>query len=501
MAQESSIYLLCINDFHAEIQESSFAPGAAKLAGAIEAFRAEHPNAIVLFGGDNYKGDPISECTDGAPVAFLMRQLAAEASVLGNHDFDCGVDQIRAWRDEAGCPFLAANLVDSATGSIPDFALPYVIVTANKRKIVILGIALPEPMETYDRPSDVHGLVTTDPVEAAQRWISRLRSGKEPCGYPDAIIALTHLGLRYAPDGKTPVGPEAIRLCEEAKGLDGVFTAHFHQFMALDIDGVPVVQGGGQGRGFAWLRLDFGESGLVSVVPGFETLTSNQKALAQNEAVLAEVERCKALAMQTLGQVVAKLDHEIVHRSPETAELDMEGSPLSALGIQVMLDLTGCQIALLYAGRMGRGLAAGDLTLYQLYQTLFFENGIVTMKLPGAQIWENIETGIRTLARESASPLAVGGLSVTADYAKPYGSRVEGITLPDGSQLLPDQLYTVAIDNYLAENVMGFDFTQGVDITYTNQSVRKGIIDAVTTTGRIEHAFDKTMRVKNKPAR
>ncbi len=501
MTQDSAIYLLCINDFHAEIQESSFAPGAAKLAGAIEAFRAEHPGAVVLFGGDNYKGDPISECTDGAPVSFLMRRLEARASVLGNHDFDCGVEQIRAWRDAAGCPFLAANLIESAAGDIPDFALPYVIVTANERKIAILGIALAEPMATADRPSDVQGLVIADPVETARTWVARLHSGQEACGQPDAIIALTHLGLRYAPDGETPIGPEVIRLCEEVSDLDGVLTAHFHQFMALTIAGVPVVQGGGQGRGFAWLKLDFDGAGLTNVTPGFEKLTPAQGTLPEDPAVLAEVARCKAQAMQTLGRVVAHLDHEIIHRSAETAELDLEGSPLSALAIQVMLDLTGCQTALLYAGRMGRSLPAGDLTLYQLYQTLFFENGIVTMELPGAQIRQNIETGIRTLARESASPLAVGGLLVTADYAKPHGSRIESITLADGSPLLPDQLYTVAIDNYLAESVMGFDFTKGVGIVYTNQTVRQGIIEAVTKAGRIEHTFDKTMRVKNKPAR
>ena len=495
---KSAIQLLCINDFHAEIHGSSYAPGSARLVTAVKQFQKEHPDTAVLFGGDNYKGDPISECCKGAPVSAMMRMLDARATVLGNHDFDFGLAELQQWRRESGCALLAANVADAATGAPADFAKPYIMLELVGASIAVIGLALAEPMATSDRPTDMHGFQILDGVSIAQELVHRLKAGVETGSCPDAVIALTHYGLRFAPDGVTPVGDELLRLCSEVPELDGVFAAHFHQFMALYINGVPVVQGGSSGRGFALLELAQTETGMVAT-PRFVEFGEEKNALVPDAAMAQVVATCRTQAMAELGELVAHLDEDIVHRLPERSELNQEGGPLSDLAVSVMLEQSGCKAALFYAGRMGRGLTAGDISLYQLYQTLNFENGMVTVELTGRDLLRNVEAGLTTLSRESASPLAFGGLNLVADYSKPFGSRIECISFADGSALAPEEYYPVVIDQYLAENPFSFDFTTGRNMTYLTHTVRKCMVEKIKETGRIAAtAHNGSVSVKNK---
>ena len=49
------IWMLCINDFHAELEESEGFPGCEKFVTAVKEFTQTHPNSIVLFGGDKFE--------------------------------------------------------------------------------------------------------------------------------------------------------------------------------------------------------------------------------------------------------------------------------------------------------------------------------------------------------------------------------------------------------------------------------------------------------------
>ncbi len=494
---KKTVWLLCLNDFHAEILESDYAPGSAKVVEAVRRFKETHENTFVLFGGDNYKGDPISESLEGSPVTQMMSLLETRASALGNHEFDYGTRLIEEWQREGKYAFLGANVFYSDSGKAVDFAKKYIMLEAGGIRIAVIGLSLQEPLDTVDRPQEMHKIQIRDGIAAAKEIISEIGNGGGQEKKPAAIVALTHFGLKYAADGQTVVGDEVIRLCKEVPQLDGVFTAHFHRFMCLDIHGIPVVQGGSQGRGIAVLRLDFAGNRLDSVTPSVISLTDIPD-LTPDAAMEKIVEQSRKKAMEKLGVVVAHIESAIEHRSDKTGELDPEGSPLSALAIDVMLEASGCEIAMLYAGRMGRGLPAGQITLHQLYQALIFENGIVTMDLPGHAILSNVEKGICTLKGESVSPLAFGGLMILADYSRPYGNRVVRITQMDGTPLEPDKYYTVAIDNYLVENPMGFDFTAGINVVYTTKSVRGCMVDRIRKTGTIPAEFVKTIHIENK---
>lgn len=149
------IHILNVNDFHAEIVESENSLGCAKMVTAIKNWIVDNPNTIVVFGGDNYKGNPISEFSKGIIVSEFMRGIGTKVSVVGNHDLDFGIDYLTKWQKDGGYHFLAANLVERGSKSIPKYILPYEMIECQGIKIAVIGLATMENLDTVVKPDDI----------------------------------------------------------------------------------------------------------------------------------------------------------------------------------------------------------------------------------------------------------------------------------------------------------------------------------------------------------
>ena len=495
-----SIYIVCINDFHAEMDEGEQSLGAAKLVSAMDEFRKRHGHVLVLFGGDNYKGNPITEYLNGNPVSELMRRLDVKASALGNHEFDFGSESFRQWQEDGNFHFLACNLIDKRTNQTAVFVKPYEILRAADKKILVIGICLPERLQTIDRPQEMEQYRILSNQETIRQMRSICESKKEEV---DAVIALTHCGLRYREGTRNLQGEELLEICDSLPFLDGAFAAHLHQFLADYAGRTAVAEGGSQGKGLAWLKLVFREGRLVCVIPGFEDFRRQKHEINPDREVQEQWIRCKAQAMEKLGVPLTELREAVRHRD-EAFEVNPEGTPLSYMATELMRQMTGCSISLFYSGRIGRGFQKGKLTLYDAEQIFFFENKIVTVRVRGSVIKRNIETGLCTLAGDNRSPIAVSGVNVLADFCKEPGQRTLEIRLENGQPLEMDTEYEVAMDEFLADSQMGFDFTGAKEIIHTGISLKQCMIEKIKNEGittdfpRRIKKIDESVYIKDK---
>ncbi|HEX6918091.1 MAG TPA: bifunctional metallophosphatase/5'-nucleotidase, partial [Phycicoccus sp.] len=125
--------------------------GVAKAATLIKAAREEFgaDRCITLDAGDTIQGTPlayyfakIEPITGGAkhPMATAMNALGYDAAALGNHEYNYGLDTLRAFEDQCNHPLLSANSVDWNTGA-PVFT-PYVLrrVQVPGQKPITVGI-------------------------------------------------------------------------------------------------------------------------------------------------------------------------------------------------------------------------------------------------------------------------------------------------------------------------------------------------------------------------
>ncbi|PKP74507.1 MAG: bifunctional 2',3'-cyclic-nucleotide 2'-phosphodiesterase/3'-nucleotidase [Alphaproteobacteria bacterium HGW-Alphaproteobacteria-6] len=245
--------------------------GLARTAAIIAAIRAEATNAMLVDNGDFLQGNPMGDyiayergmkAGDRHPVITAMNTLGFEASTLGNHEFNYGLDFLMTSLAGADFPVVSANVVKTL-GATPradeTLVKPYVILDrevtdgAGERhriRVGLIGFAPPQIMN-WDRKHLEGKVQARDIVATAEAWVPQML--EDGC---DVIVALSHSGIGAAErsDGMENASVPLARV----EGIDAVMTGHSHlvfpsptfdgfadvDIAAGTIGGKPAVMGG-----------------------------------------------------------------------------------------------------------------------------------------------------------------------------------------------------------------------------------------------------------------
>ena len=124
-------------------------------------------------------------------MATAMNALGYDAAALGNHEFNYGLDTLRAFEDQCNHPLLSANSVDWDTGQpiFPPYVLKRVKVRGDKPVTVgILGLVTPG-VAIWDA-TNVEGKVRFPGiVEQANVMVPRMKAAGA-----DVVIVSCHSG-------------------------------------------------------------------------------------------------------------------------------------------------------------------------------------------------------------------------------------------------------------------------------------------------------------------
>ena len=245
--------------------------GLARTAAHIDAIRAEATNTMLVDNGDFLQGNPMGDYIayergmaegDMHPVIKAMNTLGYDASTLGNHEFNYGLDFLQKSLAGADFPVVSAN-VATRTGASPtqDQTLlkPYVILdrqvtdgdgTSHPIRVGIIGFVPPQIMN-WDRKHLEGNVEARDIVTTARAYIPQMKEEGA-----DIIIALSHSGIGSV-DWTEGMENASVPLAA-VDGIDAVMTGHSHlvfpsptyaEFAGVDaekglIHGKPAVMGG-----------------------------------------------------------------------------------------------------------------------------------------------------------------------------------------------------------------------------------------------------------------
>ncbi|SPH20867.1 Trifunctional nucleotide phosphoesterase protein YfkN [Ascidiaceihabitans donghaensis] len=245
--------------------------GLARTASIINNIRAEATNTLLLDNGDFLQGNPMGDYIvyergmkdgDTHPVITAMNTLGFDASTLGNHEFNYGLDFLMKSLAGADFPVVSANVVKDM-GSTPtnDTTLikPYVLMDkqitdgsgqTHTLKIGLIGFVPPQIMN-WDRRHLEGRVQTRDIVQTARAYVPEMKERGA-----DIIIALSHSGIGSAQESD---GMENASVPLAAiDGIDAILTGHSHlvfpsatykDYAAVDADkgtihGKPATMGG-----------------------------------------------------------------------------------------------------------------------------------------------------------------------------------------------------------------------------------------------------------------
>jgi len=468
--------ILSFNDFHGNVLESGKNIGAAKLAGVVNEYKAKantEYGVIPVSAGDLYQGTAISNLTTGKPVTAMVKDMGLEASAIGNHEFDWGVDNINTWANGGGFQFLAANMVKKGTEEKVSYAQPYKVVERNGVKIGLIGISTPETA-TSTLAENVKDVDFLDPVKTVAKWNKVLRETEKV----DAVVVIAHAGA-YQDSNTKEITGEAADIAK-VEGVDAVIAGHNHAVVSGEVNGVPVVEGGYNGRALAKLTFTFDDSNkLLDVKPSVDVFLGKEATLPVDENVLKEVKNIKEGLSEILGKKVTSLKERLSHDDKNTAV-----TPLGVTVAETMRKIVGTEIAVTNGGGIRRSLEQGDVTVGDMYEILPFDNTLVTLDVKGSDLYSIIEHGINT------EGFAWGQFAGIKVWYNPEDGKVSSIRLNDGTKIDMDKYYSVAMNDFMLTGGDKYDFSNAINAVNTNVVMRDAMAEEWNKNGAPELDFN-----------
>ena len=256
-------------DYYADKQIDTV--GLARTASLIKAIRDEASNSLLIDNGDFLQGNPMGDyiayergMNDGDmhPVIAAMNTLGFDASTLGNHEFNYGLDFLLKSLMGANFPVVNANIaLEIGSDPTKDKTLipPFVILdhmvtdgagAEHAIKVGLIGFVPPQVMN-WDRRHLEGSVQARDIIQTAKAYIPLMKEQGA-----DIIVALSHSGIGSA-DATDGMENASVPLAG-LDGIDAILTGHSHlvfpsptyaDFAGADVDagtlmGTPATMGG-----------------------------------------------------------------------------------------------------------------------------------------------------------------------------------------------------------------------------------------------------------------
>ena len=130
---------------------------------------------LLLASGDNVGASPPnSALLEDMPAIDVENAWGLDATSYGNHEFDFGVERLLRQQERANFPFLAANIVETATGEPPEWVQTSEVFEVNGVSVGVIGADVQNTPELV-RADATAGLTFLDEAE-------RVHLESESCG-------------------------------------------------------------------------------------------------------------------------------------------------------------------------------------------------------------------------------------------------------------------------------------------------------------------------------
>ncbi len=474
-AEADDIVILYTNDVHCAVDKDI---GYAGLAAYRQWCEKGTPYVTLVDCGDSLQGDVIGAVSNGEYPAELMSRAGYDFAVLGNHEFDYGMEQLDRLMEISGAQYLGCNI--SYTGedeaAFLSRLLPYKIVSYGKVKVAFIGVSTPESI-VKSVPAyfcdDSGNYVYDFCGESGEELYGRVQENVDACVKEgaDHVVVLAHLGTDESSSPFT-----SLELIANTRGIDAVLDGHSHTVIPCDIvknaDGENVLLSS-TGTGLSNIgRLTITASGNIQtgLIGTYPETDSEMAGCIESMEERFDAELTKTVGVSETALTTASDSGMRLVRNRETNLGDFCADAYRAV--------SGADIALVNGGGIRADISAGEITYGDILSVHPYGNTLCVAKATGQEILDALEMASRSClpnaddgenaVGENGGFLQVSGLRYTVDTSVEStvetdeqgnflscgdNRRVRDVMVleDDGSytELAPDKVYTVASHNYL----------------------------------------------------
>lgn len=442
------ISILHTTDIHGHILPTSDYAGNADLGGfarcvtQIRRWRRQNRNSILIDVGDVYQGTDISLRSNGALMIDLFNHLKFDAWIVGNHEFDWGVETFMNAVARSHMPVLAANMSIEGrpSGDISEShpltkIQPYVLKELDGIKVAIIGITTPG-MPFWFRPEFIRGFDFHYAIEPVRRAIAKARSEGA-----HAIALAGHMGLKSR-SGGDDFANNVMALTAEFPEIAVFIAGHTHQAIeSRTTNGVLLTQADHFGIHLGRLDLTF-DRATKKLLHRAARCESMDHRVPLDHVVISRAQSQLDESAHVLAEPVGALAEtlRVRGRAGEPGEVE------ALIGTAIMESLRDRGV--IVDGAMHgvfderNNFAAGPKTVNDLWTLIPFENFLVTAELTPEEIKSVMEE-----VYAGREPRKLIGFEIQTEGSG-YDRRVTAMQTSDGQPLARDKRYAIAFNTF-----------------------------------------------------
>ena len=468
------IVILYTNDVHCAVDADIGYTGLA----AYKTWAEEKTPYVTLVDcGDALQGDIIGTISQGEYLVDIMNQVGYDFAVLGNHEFDYGMEQLGTLLEKSEAQYLGCNIRYTGEGNGAVSSLkPYEIVTYGDVAVSFVGVSTPESI-TKSTPAyfmDESGTFAYDFYGGSgEALYAQVQETVDECREKgaDYVIALTHLG-----DDETSAPFRSTDLIAGTTGIDAVLDGHSHSVIPCDVvnnkEGEKVLLSS-TGTGLT----NIGQ--LVITADGNLTTGLIGDFSDKNTEIDSFVKEIQNQYEAEMEQVVARTEESLTTMSESGIRLiRSRETNLGDFCADAYRTISGADIAFVNGGGIRADIGVGDITYGDIIAVHPYGNTLCVVEATGQEILDALEMASRSTmpeisdgenaVGENGGFLQVSGLKYTIDttvastvevdetemfVACGENRRVKDVQVlqADGgyAPIDPAKTYTLASHNYL----------------------------------------------------
>lgn len=433
--------------------------GMLKIFSFINEDRKNYKHSLLLEGGDLIQGTVLTNFLSKKkpevnPILKLLKTMDYDAYVMGNHEFNYGLDYLRKSYSIVSDKVINSNIDNLGLGS-----KPYKIFNFDDYKIAVFG-ATTSYIPNWEQAENIKDLEFLNPIDQYRKYEVEMRDQS------DMIIVLYHGGFERSLDGKFEP-TEALRNENQASefiqtfdSIDLMLTGHQHRGFLTKIGKVICSQPTNNGVNFTKLVYDTDtgqwESKLINVEDyNFEIIDNQANIFEKTNEKLDDY----------LATVIGHFDKEIY--LGDKFDVRLNGHPYINFLHEVQMDALEADFSSLTLFDQAIGFGK-DVTLRDVLVNYPYPNTLKVIEVTGHDLQEAIEISTNYFRPGENGNIVLNpkfqypkvrnyiydffyGLEYVVDVSKPKRHRVVSMK-KDGKDLDMDKKYRLILNNYRATN-------------------------------------------------
>ena len=473
MAQEVNIKLLGTSDIHGRVVPWSYGADVedksgsyAQIATYVKDVRKNNKNVVLVDVGDAIQDNQVDVFAKDKkyykdhPIPKVLNEMKYDVFVLGNHEFNFGMEALDEILKDIKAKKLTANFyykkndkryIDATT-----------TIEKDGVKLGIIGLSTPMSAKFEEDTGNLKDMKFTSPTEEARTQVEKLKAKGV-----DAIIVIAHMGI----ENENKIPDTGMRdVINAVDGIDVVIAGHMHKDVPSEtIKNTLITEPHRYGTVVSEVDLTFNINDKKEVkLVKKESKTVPVKELEADKKI-AEIYKPYHEKLRELNNVViGQTENEMVPQETKhgVSAAFSKDTGLSSFINDVEQHYSGADVVTFSFDHQKARMNKGDIKKKDIIFNYRYAGGDVTVyELTGKQLKEYMEwsanyfdtiqpgdTEYRYNAERKKSKYVTydifGGVNYKIDLRNPQGSKIVDLTLADGKPVTDDMKLKVGMNSY-----------------------------------------------------